>query len=165
MTRGTLYLINSQKDYTTLYQTCEFNGDMYEGGHYEEAVERLLRVEHPADFYKESLAFDEKNFQYQDEKNGYFNFKRNNIFVGTDKPKQEKYVSIHEATGDMEIDLSVDYYEYWFSDYLFFKVTGTRPVVFKTADGKQQMAVAPGNVVTFNFGNDMKIIDDTSIIS
>ena len=40
MTRGSFYLLGEKK----VYVSVEFNGDMYPGGNYEEAVDMFKRI-------------------------------------------------------------------------------------------------------------------------
>jgi hypothetical protein len=140
MTRGTLFVIESlseNKD-TARYRivsSCEFNGDMYEGGLYEEAIGRLRDVENNADFYKEVLAFDADNFQYQDEGGNYFRF----------------YCDVlDDELTDGRIDITKGCFEKCFSDYMYFKnIDDAEAVVFLTKD-PQDVTVQPGEIVVFS---------------
>lgn len=135
MTRGTPYLITSYESWSELINCSEFNGDMYPTGHYEEMVSKLERVEYTPDFYLAMLAFDRWNFNYQNEKSDYFTFHR----------KVEKH-----DKAQLVIDFNDDYFEKWFSDYIFIKVKG-KDVKFIDRD-KKTIVGTNGQVLVFNFG-------------
>ena len=133
MTRGTAFFVTPWgKDKVEVVKSCEFNGDMYPSGHYEEMIERLNRVEKNADFYKEILEFDKNNHDYQSEKENYFTF----------------YREIREVEA-VTLDMTKDYFEDFFSDYIFIRA-GKNPVTVKTEE--QVVTIKPYTTEAFNFG-------------
>jgi len=137
MTRGTAYLILRDK----VIRTDEFNGDMYGSpkdckeaqreGHYPEMMERLKRVKSAGEFRKELRAF-----------NG-----------GDDHAFPTGF---HNC--DMEdIDLSVDYFGKFHSDYLFFKNLSGRTVTI-IDDKKRPRELKHGSIATFYFGEFIEIV-------
>ena len=147
MTRGTFYLIHNYKTDSILFSSCEFNGDMYPGGHYEEAVSLLSHVRSAADFYKIAFVFDKRNFHYAEQENSsFFSFDRK-VMIANTIPKLS-HISFNKNT---VIDMRINYFENWFSDYLFFRIIGEAPVQFIDTDGKPYFA-QPGETITFNFG-------------
>lgn len=154
MTRGTLYLVSSHKEWARLDECSEFNGDMYPTGHYENAVKGLQAVKNHVDFYKMVFNFDkEEGFNYQDEGNGYFRFDNKLIFSNQDKDKNAKFWinNAIEMGGD---NSTIDYFDYWFSDYVFFKVIGNTPIAFRDTNGIE-IIVQPDEVIVFNYGRFM----------
>lgn len=61
MTKGKLLFLLQDR----LITSCVFEGEMFENGHYEEAVNRLLDVKSPANFIQHVTSFDLMNFNYQ----------------------------------------------------------------------------------------------------
>jgi hypothetical protein len=141
MTRGTAYLI--LPDNSTI-ESCEFNGDMYEGGNYESFVEHLKKTTDKDSFTKEMTAFDKDVFNYQDEDGDYFQMH---------KQKPNHYVG-----KDGVIDFNEKYFDRFFSDYLFWKNGSDSPVVFRIDKSKKEGILEPNKILTVNFGRNPKII-------
>jgi hypothetical protein len=139
MTRGKIIIITDwDNGRIVLNQSCEFNGDMYiEDGHGEFWLEKLKEVKTPAEFYKAVLEFDKKNFEYQYDKDDYFQFYRY---------LKEKPV----------ISLRYKYFENWFSDYLYFVNRSSQPVNFLTRGGGET-ELKPDEIGVFCFGELEKI--------
>tara|TARA_Y100000310_G_scaffold305543_1_gene345785 strand:+ start:64 stop:606 length:543 start_codon:yes stop_codon:yes gene_type:complete len=162
MTRGTAYCILEDG---SCISCCEFNGDMYPGGHYEEMVERLQRVTSRQTFDQEIIAFDAANFQYQDEdkelpvERRYFGFNTwdpDKVFtLRPPRPPEEeadpKTARWRRDDGVVNIEDSA-YFELYFSDYLFWINLGDDPVRFVDRDGKET-ELEKGAVLTMNFGH------------
>ena len=137
MTRGTPYLILKNK----VVYSEEFNGDMYgspkdikelqETGHYPEMINRLAKVKDEKDFKTQIKEFNKQNHNYE-------NFK---FFI--DKIKN--------------LDMSKDYFENFFSDYLFFKNCSDKTEILIDKNGKQ-IEIGKGQIATFNFGNLIEVI-------
>lgn len=113
MTRGKIILINNEKNKLKLTGTCEFNGDMYfsEGnwrGHGENIVINLKDIETIKDFKRYIKYFDKAYFNYQSKCKDYFHFWTLN--------NNEDDIFKNEI-----INLCDNYFEFWFSDYLYFK--------------------------------------------
>jgi hypothetical protein len=86
MTRGTFYYIYVANGEVFIRRSVEFNGDMYFEGLGKEALTLLLetKVNSPYDFELRIKEFDKEHFNYQGEKNGYFQF-------WTDTPGNKEY--------------------------------------------------------------------------
>lgn len=127
MTRGKLILITNK----IVYISTEFNGDMYPDGNGLEAFKRLLNVNNPKDYVKEVGEFNKNNFDYQGRVFGTRNLK------WLEKTK----------------DFSEDYFNNWFSDWLYVKNISKKPVKFILMDTKEERVVMPDEVAAFNFGD------------
>lgn len=130
MTRGKFVLITDKQ----VYISIEFNGDMYPDGHGVDAFRRLIRVNDVDEFMNEVSSFNNDNFQYREEL----------VFMNSlEWFKQAK-------------DFRKDYFDMWFSDWLYIKNISSEPVEFITrsgAEGKsEKRKVMQGEVVAFNFG-------------
>lgn len=139
MTRGTPYLIlPANKGQYKLIYCDEFNGDMYgspknskseqKTGHYIEMVARLKRVSSKASFLKEIKEFNAENHNYPD-----LEFDERRIPLNI-------------------IDFNVDYFHWWFSDYLFFKNKSGQDIIFICEENRQKIVLLNNEIATFNFG-------------
>jgi hypothetical protein len=100
MTRGNLILITN----SYVFKSCQFNGDMYPDGHGRLALELLERVKTVPEFYKSVILFNELNHKYTDE------------YMHIDVLVKEQVKG--------SFDMSKDYFENWFSDWLYIKNIG-----------------------------------------
>lgn len=140
MTRGKFILVTKDELGDLVIRTStEFNGDMYPGGHYEDAVELLRKVVNPADFPTACYEFNKTHHNYQDE-----------VIV------TEEYKTLERENGrPLEIEGKIDfrkyYYENWFSDYLFLlNLTGGE---LEIIDSEGNVYMQPDKTLsTLNFG-------------
>ena len=151
MTRGTFYLLLPSK----ILESCEFNGDMYGSpkddlrlqgaGNYSLAIQLLKNVEGDESFEKMVKDFDRQaEFNYQDEENGYF---------GVFERSWESKINLAR-----EIDFNKkDYFDKFFSDYLYFKNLSGENVRFRTKYG-EEIILSNGKIATFYFGDFIEII-------
>ena len=98
MTRGQIAII--QED--GIMTSTEFNGDMYMpnrqwAGHGRKVINALKRVNDVADYQFEVAKFNKENHHYNDRELTY-------------------WVQGHER-----LDFTQDYFEHWFSDYVYIK--------------------------------------------
>lgn len=94
MTRGTIAVILPDG---SLLSSVEFNGEMYLTGHGRNVVEGLQYVDAEKDFREFVNEFNAKNFQY----------KERPMFFYCD---------------ESFFDMSCDYFDKWFSDYVYIKI-------------------------------------------
>lgn len=132
MTRGTFYLIGNHH----VLRSCEFNGDMYPDGHGRLARELLERVETTQDFYKMIAYFNDINHKYTDE-----------------------YPLIYvQDIKDLKTDFGDEYFEHWFSDWIFIKNISSQTYTFTFREDKEReikketKEVVKGGILISNFG-------------
>lgn len=134
MTRGTLAII---ADGGKMYKSIEFNGDMYLSGYGVDAIKCLENVDTEDDFEDAVRDFDSHHHHYDEEEMVW-------------------------EVDDIEpyLNMSKDYFDYWFSDYVFIKNVSTETVTIidKT---KYEVKIAPDEIAVFNFGEYM----DTSNVT
>ncbi len=150
MTRGKFIIITNKK----VINSCEFNGDMYGSpldsernqkvGHYRKAINILKEITNAQDFEEKIKIFDSiVGFNYQD-KYDDFNFK-------------EQLLKKCKNESD-EIEMTDDnYFEKYFSDYLYIKNCGAEVIKIRDRD-KQLIKLLPEQIGTFNFGRVIEII-------
>lgn len=143
MTRGTIVFI----DETGAFATYEYNGDMYmEQGREgpdapaspgDKALALCQRAETLADFQDEISKFTEE----------YYN---------GDKDIDEGFYSAHPVRDDIankdKIVFNKDYFEYWFSDYVYVKNGTTHKVEVTLKSGGTDW-LEPGEAKPYNFGD------------
>lgn len=129
MTRGQLAIITNEKVITS----CEYNGDMYWEGYGKDAVKCLKPV----------IDFE----TYKKARNVF-----NEIWHCTYNEKDECY--------DMNLntlDFSKNYFDNWFSDYIYIKNITEDSVEIIDRD-KKSFNLKPGKIAVINFGRLEKII-------
>jgi len=126
MTRGKFVLITEDQ----VYISIEFNGDMYPSGHGIEVMNRLKKVHTPDDFISEVTGFNKENFQYKDK------------LIYTESLAWFKKFK----------DFRIDYFDHWFSDWLYFKNVSGKDWAFITRGGKERIVV-DGEMAAFTFGH------------
>ena len=124
MTRGTFYILTNKN----LLWSTEFNGDMYPDGHGRLALELLERVENQKQFTEMIKYFNKINHGY--------------------KGKMVFKAPISELT----LDFGKDYFDHWFSDWIFIKNLSKKTYTFKLREGKKTVDVKPGKCLVVNFG-------------
>jgi hypothetical protein len=133
MTRGTLAIIC---DDNRMLRSIEFNGEMYLDGYGIDAIKCLEDVDVEDDFDDAIRQFDLEHHKYQDE---------------------EMTWEIKDAK--LYLDMSKDYIDHWFSDYVFIKNVSTE-IITITDKNENVIKVTPDEIAVFNFG---RYIDTTNI--
>ncbi len=138
MTRGTAYLITDKQ----LYYSDEFNGEMYPSGYGKDFL-RLVN-----NTTVESFKNDMKNFN--DSHHNYENFETCEIPLS-------KW-DIIKSNKTINIDMTDRYFEFFFSDWIFFKNLSTKTIKLKVEDKTQLgyvnfITVKIGESVAVNFGS------------
>ena len=135
MTRGSFYLLGEKK----VYVSVEFNGDMYPGGHYEEAVDMLNSVESVSDFKTGVTSFNDTKFNYS----GILVF---------------PYGLNMNGISDYSVNFRTDYYVNFNSDYIFIKNLSGRDyrVLLKDSPNDEFVILPNGTTMVFNFGKKVK---------
>lgn len=110
-----------------IYTSTEFNGDGYWTGHGEVVYAALQNITTVEEWKEYVTKFNSETFQYD----------------------EELHYEIEDEY-DNYLDMSKDYYEKWFSDYIYIKNIGEDEVEFITKNGKT--IVVPNDVAVFNFG-------------
>ncbi len=135
MTRGSFYLLGEKK----VYVSVEFNGDMYPGGHYEEAVDMLNSVESASDFKTGTEAFNTHHHNYSGDLVFNHGFNLNGI-------------------SENIVDFRKNYYTTFSSDYTFIKNLSGRDyrVLLKDSPNDEFVILPNGTTMVFNFGKKVK---------
>lgn len=134
MTRGQIILITDE----AVYGAGEFNGDMYYDWYGKEVIEALKNVETYADYAKFVYDFNAQNFQY---------------------PEQLIYeIGRFDTEEDVEkvnqlFDMSKNYIENWFSDYLYIKNISSNKFDIVSDEDDFDITIQPGEICSLCFGN------------
>lgn len=130
MTRGQIAIII---DGENLITSTEFNGDMYPGenGHGDEVFAFLNGVEDAETYLDYVESFNDKYFRYEDEPLNY------------------------EKKND-ELDFSKDYFDNWFSDYVYIKNLHKKPVSI-IDEGGNKLVILPKQTKVFHFGQEVNL--------
>lgn len=136
MTRGTLAIIS---DDNKMFQSVEFNGDMYLSGYGIDAIKCLENVNTEDDFEDAVREFNAAHHHYNNEQ-------------------------MIRCIKDINpyLDMSKDNFDNWLyypSDYVFIKNVSTEIVII-TDRNKKVIKVAPDEIAVFNFG---RYIDTTNV--
>ena len=148
MTRGQIAIIrNGENNTKEILTSVEFNGDMYPPtknwkGHGQEVVNALRRVNDTANYQFEVAKFNNKHHHYNDRKLIY----------------DQKIETL---------DFTKDYFENWFSDYIYIKnitkdvVTLTTQIWDKNGNtiGKETNQLFPGQIARIYFGKLQRITE------
>lgn len=135
MTRGTAYLFLGGN---VVYSSIEFNGDMYfDGcGYGSEMMEAIKYCDDWESFAERIREFNENHHKYQDELWVY----------------ESNHLDCVEYEEDsITVDLKKNYFDNFFSDYIFIKNADAKNILFLTRD-KLKVVLRPGEVTAFNFG-------------
>lgn len=122
MTRGRIAIITPEG---TILTSTEFNGDMDYTGHGQELYDNLECVETVEEYETLVREFNDENFRYED-------------------------IETYECD-DSYLDMKNDYFDKWFSDYVYIKNLSEKPVVFTDANGKKTRLDTETTAV-FSFG-------------
>ena len=154
MTRGQIAIIfkgYGEKE-NSLMTSTEFNGDMYMptkkwAGHGRTVINALKRVKDVANYQYEVAKFNNNNHHYNDERLTYL---RN--------PTE---------TVDM-LDFTNNYFENWFSDYVYIKNITKEDVTIKTTlyddagedYGSKDVVLKPNAIAVLCFGKLEKLVEE-----
>ena len=131
MTRGKLVLITN----ALLISSCEFNGDMYmdKSGYGQEAIAILLKTNTVDEFKAACQKFNADHYGYEED-------------------YAESYSEWHgEVLIEDALDFTRNYFDNWFSDYLYIKNASDRIWHIKGNNG--EVGLEPGEVVAVCFGD------------
>ena len=120
MTRFQIAIISDEGIKTS----TEFNGDGYWDGYGQQVYEALQDIGSIKEWKDYVTKFNSETFEY---------FER-----------------LHYNVPDDYLDMVKDYYDKWFSDYVYIKNITDEPVEFITENGRTSLQ--PGEVGIFNFG-------------
>jgi len=138
MTRGTFILLENER----IQKSVEFNGDMYPGGHYEEAVELLDTVFTTEDFKEIVKKFNSNNHQYGDK-----------LILDYETYSDSNFYGINYEL----INFDENYFECFFSDYLYLRNISNRNFrIILASDFKDIVILPPNKTMVFNFGRRVK---------
>lgn len=125
MTRGQIAIITPDGKILT---SIEFNGDMYyhrDNGHGEEVYEELALIDTEEEYRAFVEKFNQVHFKYNEQ--------------------------LFYECGDSFFDMSADYFDKWFSDYVYIKNLSDKEVKFKDAKN-HIIPVDAGETAIFNYG-------------
>lgn len=132
MTRGQIAIITDKGIETSI----EFNGDMYYSGNGKEVIKGLKKVNTVAEYESFVEVFNETHHDYD---------------------KQLFYYM-----GENTLDFSQNYFDNWFSDYLYIKnISSEDKYIIDDCDRyyknctvkiKRRIKIASGGIITLNFG-------------
>lgn len=111
--------------------SCEFNGDMYYDYFGKEVIEGLRKSRTESRLRDFIESFDAENFGYK-------------------KEYGEELVFEHENTAKLW-RLDKDYFDKWFSDYLYIKNFSDTPLEITTKESGK-IVLKKGDIVSVNFG-------------
>lgn len=143
MTRGKMILINKDKfsDKLTMNITCEFNGDMYISCYGKNVITNLEYINNYVKFRKYVDYFDDMFFKYKEIDDGYYG------------------IDFEYIKGNC-INVCDNYFNKWFSDYLYFKNVSGEDVAIKckkeNGTRTEKIIIKNGEIKVFNFG---RIVD------
>lgn len=130
MTRGQITVItkyyNSKEP--IILTSLEFNGDMYMDGpgYGKQVVSLLKKVNDLANYQYIVAKFNNEHHHYQQER---LTYKMNNLDA---------------------LDFTKDYFDNWFSDYIYLKNITDETISIKTSKGKYELN--PGDIAVLCFG-------------
>lgn len=134
MTRGTFILLENER----IKKSVEFNGDMYPGGHYEEAVELLDTVFTTKDFEKIVKKFNSNNHQYKGK-------------LILDYGIYSDF-NVYGVSSEL-INFDEDYFKYSISDYVYLRNISNRNFrIILASDFEDTVILPPNKTMVFNFG-------------
>ena len=140
---------------------CEFNGDMYEGGHYEDAVICMSQANDLESFAKQVDEFDSAHHNYRQKDGDYKEGEPIQIFDFTTLPSMErekdKYLAIRlykqsefeNADGVMRASTMMDVINY--SDYYFIRNASGEKVKMLDMENAE-IEIPDRDIATFSYG-------------
>lgn len=145
MTRGQIAIIVKDYKEKHILTSTEFNGDMYmKGGYGQLAVNALKRSKDVARYQYEVAKFNLEHHHYND------------LDALTYKLKEDC------------LDFTKDYFQNWFSDYVYIKNLTLVEVTIKTSItdkegrdiGKKEVVLKPKAIAVLCFGKLVKLIEE-----
>lgn len=144
MTRGTLVLFLPDK----VLKSIEFNGDMGRFGHYKEAIKILADANSRGEFEYGLEMFNNLHFQYEYDVISY-----KKAYGRRDELEKEGITFDKDI---IKVELVDNYFERWFSDYIFFKNMSGRTIKFSTINegvgGREIYEIKHGEIFVSYFG-------------
>jgi len=167
MTRGTAIIITKNN----VYSTVEYNGDMYPDGKGDAMLQDLRKIHAKKDLLELQAKWID-NYGYTEEEK-----KKLYPYIHTTKwlIEELKWLTKHENMTKKDlfkavvnyfkisnnfkkqiIDFRIDYYKYWFSDWLFIKnISNEKFVIVENDDEKlRQFDILPGKTIRLSFGQE-----------
>ena len=146
MTRGQIAIITTQWRKPTILTSVEFNGDMYMPtkqwrGHGQKVINALRKVNDVANYHLAVAKFNNDNHHYND------------------------CSSLTHIQSAECLDFTEDYFDYWFSDYVYIKniTPETVRIVTNVTDeegrdiGKKDVDLATNQIAVLCFGRLVRI--------
>ena len=150
MTRGQIAIIHSWygKDEVSIMTSTEFNGDMYLDGYGEEVIKLLKTVKDVADYQYVVAKFNCDNHHYND---------LDRLTWNSDGKEAENM-----------LDFTKDYFNKWFSDYVYLKNITKKEVEIVTEErddlgrttGTLKTIVKPNDIVVLCFGRLVMVVKE-----
>ena len=134
MTRGQIVLITNDG----LYTSAEFNGDMYYEGYGEQVIEGLEKVKSYEEYKQFVEEFNAENFEYDDK-----------LIYELAKTDTEDDVKTIKRL----LTMGKDYFDSWFSDYLYIKNISDEDWEITLDDDDWTITLKSGEICSLNFGN------------
>ncbi len=149
MTRGSAYCFYIKDNVVQIAFTDEWNGGMSPNDLGDDLIKLLSKQQTRTDFMFATYEFNKENHDYKDFKCGT---------LPLHKFLEKKDPVIYDPLGGNEpykINMSDDYYRYWFSDYLYFINLGPMPIKFvgDTIKNKRSAILLPETLAVLNFGS------------
>lgn len=140
MTRGKAFLI----DNIYIHHHDEFNGDMYRDGLGQNFYNILKTVKNPKDFSAKMRRWNKNHHNYSD-----FELHKELLH------ELEPFIKIID--GIVNVRFERDYYDFWFSDYVYLKNISSKPILIVLRTNRagiagEQHILKPGETAVSNFG-------------
>ena len=177
MTRGTAIIIAKNN----VYSTVEYNGDMHPYGRGDAMLEDLRKVQTKKDLLDlQARWVDEYGYTEKEKKRLYSYLRTPKWLIAELKWLMEhegmakknlfeavkNFFQINSNFAKNIIDLRIDYYGNWFSDWLFIKNTSKETFTIIENDNKKlrKYDILPGDTIRLSFGNepdDARMMEET----
>ena len=137
MTRGKIVIILNG---VVMLISTEFNGDMYYEGHGQDIIEHLNNINTEEEYKQFIKEFNKENFEYND-----------SLIYKVEGDDYESY-----------LNMSVDYFDKWFSDYVYIKNLSDYPVKF-IDENEYKCVLKPNEIGVFYFGEIANDIEENRL--